>query len=36
MSYIVNNKYLYTTKMEIQDFNTRYNTNLHPPISKYD
>jgi len=31
--YIVNNKHLYTMYMEIRNFNTRYNTNLHPPIS---
>ena len=31
--YIVNNKHLYTKNMEIHRFNTRYNTNLHPPIS---
>ena len=30
MSYIVNNKHLYKTNI---DFNTTYNTNLHPPIS---
>ena len=32
-SYILNNKHLYTMYMEIHIFNTRYNTNLHPPIS---
>ena len=31
--YIMNNKHLYTMNMEIRNFNTRYNTNLHPPIS---
>jgi len=31
--YIVNNKHLYTMNMEIRNFNTRYNTNLQPPIS---
>jgi hypothetical protein len=31
--YVMNNKHLYTTNMEIHNFNTRYYTNLHPPIS---
>jgi len=31
--YIVNNKHLYTTNMEIHNFNTRYNINLYPHIS---
>jgi len=31
--YIVNDKHLYTTNMEIHNFNTRYNTDLHPLIS---
>ena len=31
--YTVNNKHLYTINMEIHNFNTRYNTNLHLPLS---
>ena len=31
--FIVNYTHLYTMNMEIHNFNTRYNTNLHPPIS---
>ena len=31
--YIVNNKHLYKMDMKIHNFNTRYNTNLPPPIS---
>jgi hypothetical protein len=27
----MNNKHLYTMNMEIHNYNTRYNTNLHPP-----
>jgi hypothetical protein len=33
VTYTVNNKHLYTMNVEIHNFNTRYNTNLHPPIS---
>ena len=33
MSYIVNNKHIYTTNMDIHNFNTRHSANLHPPIS---
>jgi len=29
----VNNKHLYTMNMKIHNFNARYDTNLHPPIS---
>ena len=32
----MNNKHLYKTKMEIQNLITRYNINLHPPLSKFD
>ena len=31
--HIENNKHLYTMNMEIHNFNTRYSTSLHPPIS---
>ena len=31
--YIVNNKHLHKTNMEIQYFNIRQNTSLHPPTS---
>ena len=31
--YIVNKKHPYTPNMEIHIFDTRYNINLHPPIS---
>jgi len=31
--YTVNNKHLYTMNMEIHNCNTRYDTNLHLPIS---
>jgi hypothetical protein len=30
--FVITNKYLFTTNQEIHNINTKYNTNLHPPI----